>query len=199
MAKHLNISNLIRLLFLGVCLFGLGRMFYKIITQTTGLEMVMYKPLTIMSALLALFIPSRTFTEYTSEVFSSLIQLFLGSIVCIVLVYMLVKFQNNSPTRFIGAYSSKEGVKLEFRENNTFKAINSNMVGNSISFGDYELKDSFLILKDAVHIGQSQMRDTIWFTEKGLKFNLITPWRQIKSDTLKYMSPANSQRSLDFY
>ncbi len=73
-------------------------------------------------------------------------------------------------------YYWEEGIYLEFRENMTFKAINSDFE-SEISYGNYEVKDSLIILKDDVYFGMSKMKDTLVIQDEGIKFVLEKPWR----------------------
>jgi len=80
-------------------------------------------------------------------------------------------------------YYWEEGIYLDFRENMTFKAINSDFE-SEISYGNYEIKDSLIILKDDVYFGMSKMKDTLVIQDEGIKFVLEEPWR-VESGVLR--------------
>jgi hypothetical protein len=82
-----------------------------------------------------------------------------------------------SPIIYSTEYYWEEGIYLEFRENKTFEALNSDMIESEISYGNYEIKDSFIILKDDVYFGMSKMKDTLVIQDEGIKFILEEPWR----------------------
>jgi len=71
----------------------------------------------------------------------------------------------------------EEGVCLDLRRNNTFKARNTNMVSGEITYGRYRKEGSSIILKDPIKFGMAKMNDTLIITGEGLEFKLETPWR----------------------
>ncbi len=82
-----------------------------------------------------------------------------------------------SPVLFSTSFYWEEGVDVEFRENQTFKAFNQHMMGEDISYGKYELVDSLIILKDKLKFGMENMIDTLRVSNKGVSFKMEKTWR----------------------
>ena len=103
-----------------------------------------------------------------------------------IIVYSYNKFRNWSTVIYSVEYYWEEGVYLDFRENGTFRAKNTDIVSSSLSYGEYEKIDSFIILLDKVEFGMSKMSDTLIVRDEGIYFTLESPWREISEATLFY-------------
>ena len=91
-----------------------------------------------------------------------------------------------SPVIYAVEFYWDEVIYMDFRENGTFKARNEDLVGGSISYGNYKKVDSLLILMDEVKFGMSKLKDTLIIQNKGITFTLEKPWGKISQATMIY-------------
>ncbi len=160
-----------------VSIFFCGFLFYEYITIGNGLlSFIMFIALLVFSAF-AILIPTKTKIRYVHKYFTSfLIWLFsMGATMAIVFTYE--KVRNLSPILFSTTYYYDAGVDIDFRKNRTFRAVNLDMVGGSVTYGKYELQDSLIILSNKIQFGNANMRDTLIAKSDGVYFSLEKPWK----------------------
>jgi len=133
-------------------------------------------PLGFLFSFISISIPTSTQLKYVSKKFTPLAIWFITLVFSCISFYLYDLFNNLSPVVYSSEYYWEEGIYLDFRENMTFKAINADFE-SEISYGNYEIQDSFIILKDDVYFGMSKMKDTLVIQDEGIKFVLEKPWR----------------------
>ena len=184
--KHLHKFNIIRIIFSLLFLLSVGKLFYRSISKTTGLEILIWLPTAILLFALALFTPSKTISKYSRDVMSNSIQLLIGLSLTITSIWLLNKSRNNSDVIFQVKYFNEASLYIEFRENMTFKARESNMFDSEIVYGNYEINDSILILSNAVRFGNAKLNDSLTINKQGIKFELESTYRNINQGIMKF-------------
>ena len=184
--KCLHKYNIIRIIISLLFLYSAGRIFYRHISTVTGLEILIWLPITIVLFLLGLLIPSRTTFKYSRDVMSSLIQLLLGLSLVMTSIWLIDKSRNNSEIIFRVKYFNEESLFIEFRENMTYKARESNMFDSDLIYGNYKMNDSILVLSNSVRFGKAKLNDTLTISDQGIKFKLESTWRNANKGVLHY-------------
>lgn len=134
-------------------------------------------PCFIISSSIAVLITPKSKIRFIPKSLSSLI-IWLTLISILIGVLTLInRSRNLSPIIFSTKFYWEEGVDFEFRENFTFKSINHDMMSSDISYGDYTLQDSIIILEDKVKFGMEEMNDTLKISNNGIAFKMKKPWR----------------------
>ncbi len=186
MTTFLKFTSILRITIILLFFLCSGYMFFKEITNTAGLEIIFLKFIVVILFLLSLIIPAKNKPSYWHALADNFYIILLGLLLILSGIWIRNRIQNSSPVRFKAEYFNEEQVLIEFRENMTFKVINSNIVSSTIHHGAYVEKESFIILKNTVRFGQARFKDTLLITPKGLEFSLIQPWRNVEQGILYF-------------
>lgn len=159
-------------------------LFYETITVGPSFLSIIILPTFIIVTLVAVFIPTGIKINYIHRRLTSFV-IWLGLLsISLFIISISNKINNLSPILFRTDFYYDDGIRIYFRKNNTFRAVNSGLAGGYVSYGDYELKDSIIILKDKIRFGNAKMKDTLIVTNNGVSFSLEESWRQITQDTM---------------
>ena len=152
-------------------------MFYDYTNEIVDLLTMTAVSVFILLSIFAILIPSYFRVIFVSSYLSNLIRWFVGLVIVFSLILIYNFFRNISPVIYSVHFFWEEGVDIEFRENNTFKARNSDMFSSSISYGNYIRENEVIILLDDIEFGISKMNDTLIITEEGIDFTLDSSGR----------------------
>ncbi len=131
----------------------------------------------LFSSAITILIPANIKLRFLHKPLNSFKIWIIVMIFTFVIVYVIDKLQNLSPILFSTSFYWEEGVDVDFRKNGTFRAFNQHLLGGGISYGKYELKDSFIILQDKLKFGDSNMKDILVARKDGVYFRMEKPWR----------------------
>lgn len=179
--------NFLWIIFLLSSLFCGSCIFYDYINDIVDFTIILIGPVFIVLSILTILIPSYYKVIYLNRFFSNFIRLFGALFIILSLVFIYDLARNSSPVIYSVKFFWEEEVDLEFRENNTFRARNSDMFSSSVTYGDYRRENDKIILLDNIKFGMSEMNDTLIINQKGIDFTLEKPWR-ISGGTLYYTS-----------
>lgn len=168
----------IRKFFLITSLISGGFIFYEHITIGFGIaSLYIGFPIFVISSLITIFIS----TDYESRLYNKRMGgfiMWLSSITILFSILIIInKIRNISPVLFATEFYWEEGVDIQFRKNGTFKAVNHDMLSSDLSYGEYEIKDSLIILKDKLKFGLENMKDTLHISNNGIEFQMQVQWR----------------------
>lgn len=168
----------IRIFFLLLSLIFGGLIYHEQITIGFGiLSIYLGVPCFIISSLIAVLITTKTKIKFVNKRLGGF-TVWLTTLTLLIFVLTVInKIRNLSTVLFSTKFYWEEGVDVEFRENQTFKAFNHHMLGGDITYGKYELVDSLIILKDKLKFGMENMNDTLKISNNGVSFNMDKPWR----------------------
>ena len=173
----------IRIFFLIVSLISGGLIYHEQITIGFGfLSMYLSVPCFIISSLIAVLITTKTKIKFGNKRLGGFIVWLISLALLIFVLTVINKIRNLSPILFSTNFYWEEGVDVEFRENQTFKAFNHHIIGGDITYGKYELVDSLIILKDKLKFGMENMNDTLKISNNGVSFKMEKPWRINKGE-----------------
>jgi hypothetical protein len=99
-------------------------------------------------------------------------------------IWLIDKSRNNSEIIFRVKYFNEESLFIEFRENMTYKARESNMFDSDLIYGNYKMNDSILVLSNSVRFGKAKLNDTLTISDQGIKFKLESTWRNANKGVL---------------
>lgn len=131
----------------------------------------------LFSSAITILIPANIKLRFLHKPLNSFKMWIIVMIFTFVIVYVIDKVQNLSPILFSTSFYWEEGVDVDFRKNGTFRAFNQHLLGGGISYGKYELRDSFIILQDKLKFGDSNMKDILVARKDGVYFRMEKPWR----------------------
>jgi len=170
-------KQFIRIFSLIASMLCVGFIFYEYITIGFGLLSLYLFIFFLISSIVTILIPTNFKFRYIHKCFSSFFIWFLSMIAVLGSLFVVNKAYNFSPVLFSVKYYWEEGVDVEFRRNETFRSLNHHTLGGNISYGEYMLQDSFIILKDKIKFGNYNMNDTLLATNEGILFKMEKPWR----------------------
>jgi len=183
--KFIWTVNFLWIIFLLCSVFCGGWIFYDYINDIVDFTVILVGPVFILLTILTILIPSYLKVTYINRFFSNFIRLFGTLFLILILIFIYNFARNNSSVIYSVKFFWEEGVDIEFRENNTFRARNSDMFSSSITYGDFIRENDKIILLDKIKFGKSNMNDTLIINENGIDFTLEKPWR-VSSGTLHY-------------
>jgi hypothetical protein len=175
----------IRLFFLIISLLCGGFVYYQKLTVGLGFFSFWLAVIYIVSSLIAALIQTEKEIKYIHIRLSGLFVWAVSNAMLFTIIFCYYKLRNLSPILFSTKYYWEEGLDVEFRKNGTYKAINSDLFKASLSYGEYTMKDSIIVLKDRLKFGNSIMKDTLIVSNEGLSFELDRPYR-IEKDTMSF-------------
>jgi len=167
----------IRIFFLLLSVLSGGYAFYDYISIGIGIVTIFLSVIFLVSSVITILIPANVKFSFLNKSLNSFKIWIIVMILTFVIVYVIDKVQNLSPILFSTSFYWEEGVDVDFRKNGTFRAINWGLLTGALSYGKYELKDSFIILQDKLQFGNSNMKDILVARKNGVFFTMEEPWR----------------------
>ncbi|MFK8054846.1 MAG: hypothetical protein AB8F78_01900 [Saprospiraceae bacterium] len=149
-------------------------------------SMVLVLPVFIDSSILAIVIPSERKFGKIHKYLSSLVYWIGAMGLSCAAIFTYNTLRNLSPVIYAVEFYWDVGIDMEFRENGTFKVLNSNMGGGFVSYGDYKIVGSTIILEDEVRWDNLKLNDTLQVTERGINFTLDKPHRDLSEGTMGF-------------
>lgn len=170
-------KRFITIFFLLLSMLCGGYAFYEYITIGFGIVSLFLSIIFLFSSAITFLIPANIKFRFLYKPLNSFKIWIIFMTFTFVIVYVIEKVQNLSPILFSTTFYWEEGVDVDFRENGTFRAINLHLLGGGISYGKYNLKDSFIILQDKLKFGNSNMKNILVARKDGVFFTMEEPWR----------------------
>ena len=168
----------IRIFFLLLSVLSGGYAFYDYISLGfIGIVTIFLSVIFLFSSAITILIPANIKFSFLNKSLNSFKIWAIVMIFTFGTVYVIDKVENLSPILFSTSFYWEEGVDVDFRKNGTFRAFNQHILGGGISYGKYELKDSFIILLDKLKFGDSNMKDILVAKKDGVYFRMEEPWR----------------------
>lgn len=155
-----------------------GYAFYDYISiGFIGMVTIFLSVIFLFSSAITIIIPANIKFSFLNKSLNSFKIWIIVMTLTFLIVYVIDKVQNLSPILFSTSFYWEEGVDVDFRKNGTFRAFNQNLLGGGISYGKYEIKDSFIILLDKLKFGNSNMKDILVARKDGVFFTMVESWR----------------------
>ena len=125
----------------------------KIAVGYLGIELIFLGPLFILFSVIGILFPFKIY--YAGEKIKGwLIWVVVLSLTCILLsTYHYIN--NRSKVIFSSEIYWDAGIRLYLRENGTFKVINDELLAGSVQYGEYEVQDRTIIIKEEIRLGSS--------------------------------------------
>lgn len=185
-------NQYIRVLFLIGSMICGGYMFHKYFTVGFDISLVYASVIFLISSVIAILLPTQFKRENVLKRSSSFLIWFFSMTAVIGTLFFIEKVRNLSPVLFSTSYYWEEGIDVAYRKNSTYRALNSHIFGEDVSYGGYKLQDSMIIHIDKVKLGSSYMNDTLLVTSNGVRFKMEEPWR-VDEGVMKFNYGSNAK------
>jgi len=157
---------------------------FQYFTVGFGLEWVFMVPLILGLGLVSAFLPPLVRLKWIDPLLQGLANWMILMAAGTFIIWAYVYIRDMPQTVLRGSYYWESGLDIEFRENGTYKAVNSGMGGASAHYGQYKAVGKHLITDHDLYLGIARLKDTLTLDSNGLYFELEEPYRGIEADTM---------------
>jgi hypothetical protein len=154
-----------------------GLICYQILQGILNFNYIILFPLFAILSIVSLIYPVRILKRNIPQFIPSPIVYTLGIIFSVLIAYSYVNIKDNSSIILSAGYMDDSSMCIDFRKNGTYKIRYSNILSNSIKYGNYKKHGNLIILNKPVEIGRFKLNDSIIVEENYLINGLLNNYK----------------------
>ena len=130
-----NMKQEVRIFSLIISLISGGFIYYQLLTVGFGFLSFYASFFFIISTPISILLQTRSKIRYIHKRLSGFVMWFISITILFSILFVINKLRNISPVIFSTEFYWEQSVNVEFRKDKTFKALNYNIGGGTLTYG----------------------------------------------------------------